>query len=75
MAISTILYQEDGPIGGAFALAAIKGAFNARHGGVGGVARVAHDLLPPHDLDFDEAKELSRAFAGKRAPDAARFGH
>ncbi len=60
---------------GAFALAAIKGAFNARHGGVGGFARVAHDLLLPHYLDSGEAKELSQAFRGKRAPDAARFGH
>src|SRR5207248_1562173 len=30
---------------GAFALAAIKTAFSARHGGVGGLARLAHDLL------------------------------
>ncbi len=60
---------------GALALAAIKGAFNARHGGVGGFARVAHDLLLPHYLDSDEAKALSRAFRGKREQDAARFGH
>jgi len=59
---------------GAFALAAIKGAFNARHGGVGGLARVAHDLLLRQYLDSQEAKELSRAFAEKRAPDAAQFG-
>ncbi|MEY3477374.1 MAG: hypothetical protein RLY65_1774, partial [Pseudomonadota bacterium] len=30
---------------GAFALASIKGAFTARHGGVSGLARMAHDLL------------------------------
>src|SRR5439155_540284 len=30
---------------GAFALASIKTAFSARHGGVGGLARLAHDLL------------------------------
>ncbi len=30
---------------GPFALAAIKSAFNARHGGVAGLARVSHDLL------------------------------
>ena len=28
---------------GAFALASIKTAFSARHGGVGGLARLAHD--------------------------------
>ncbi len=59
---------------GAFALAAIKGAFNARHGGVGGLARVAHDLLLRQYLDTDEAKELSEAFAEKRKPDATKFG-
>jgi naphthoate synthase len=60
---------------GAFALAAIKGAFNARHGGVGGLARVAHDLLLRQYLDTDESKELSRAFGEKRAPDPTKFGH
>jgi len=30
---------------GPFALASIKAAFSARHGGVGGLARMAHDLL------------------------------
>ena len=59
---------------GAFALAAIKGAFNARHGGVGGLARVAHDLLLPQYLGTDEAKELSQSFAEKRAPNADKFG-
>jgi naphthoate synthase len=59
---------------GAFALAAIKGAFNARHGGVGGLARVAHDLLLRQYLDTDEAKELSEAFVEKRKPDATKFG-
>ena len=59
---------------GAFALASIKGAFNARHGGVGGLARVAHDLLLRQYLDTDESKELSTAFAEKRKPDATKFG-
>ncbi len=59
---------------GAFALASIKGAFNARHGGVGGLARVAHDLLLRQYLDTAESKELGAAFAERRAPDPAKFG-
>lgn len=60
---------------GAFALASIKGAFGARHGGVGGLARVAHDLLLRQYLDSEESRELSDAFRGKRKPDARKFGH
>ena len=60
---------------GAFALAAIKGAFNARHGGVGGLARVSHDLLLRLYLDSDESKELGKAFGERRTPDAGKFGH
>ncbi|WP_425405489.1 enoyl-CoA hydratase-related protein [Hwanghaeella sp.] len=60
---------------GAFALASIKGAFGARHGGVGGLARVAHDLLLRQYLDSEESRELSEAFRGKRKPDASKFGH
>lgn len=60
---------------GAFALAAIKGAFNARHGGVSGLSRVTHDLLLRAYLDSDESHELSASFAGKRKPDPERFGH
>jgi naphthoate synthase len=60
---------------GAFALAAIKGAFNARHGGVGGLSRVTHDLLLRPYLDGKEAKELSKSFAEKRRPDSDTFGH
>ncbi len=59
---------------GAFALAAIKGAFNARHGGVGGLARVAHDLLLRSYLEGEESKELSKAFSERRKPDPAKFG-
>ena len=59
---------------GAFALASIKGAFNARHGGVGGLARVAHDLLLRQYLDTAESKELGAAFAERRAPDPSKFG-
>ena len=60
---------------GSFALASIKGAFNARHGGVGGLSRVTHDLLLRQYLDTDESKELGKAFREKRAPDADTFGH
>jgi naphthoate synthase len=60
---------------GAFALAALKGAFVARHGGVSGLSRVSHDLLLRLYLDTDESKELGEAFRGKRTPDADKFGH
>jgi naphthoate synthase len=60
---------------GAFALASIKAAFNARHGGVSGLARLAHDLLLRQYLDGEESAELSAAFAEKRKPDPSRFGH
>jgi naphthoate synthase len=59
---------------GPFALAAIKGAFNARHGGVGGLARVSHDLLLRPYLDTEESHELSASFAERRKPDATKFG-
>jgi naphthoate synthase len=59
---------------GSFALAAIKGAFNARHGGVGGLSRVTHDLLLRQYLETDEAKELKDSFNGRRRPDASKFG-
>ncbi len=60
---------------GAFALASIKAAFNARHGGVSGLSRMAHDLLLRAYLETDESKELSKAFAEKRKPDPSKFGH
>jgi naphthoate synthase len=59
---------------GAFALASIKAAFNARHGGVGGLSRISHDLLLPGYLRSKESKELSQAFAERRRPDADTFG-
>jgi len=60
---------------GAFALASVKAAFNARHGGVAGLSRMAHDLLLRDYLDSDESKELSKSFGERRAPDAEKFGH
>ncbi|ESR23798.1 enoyl-CoA hydratase-related protein [Lutibaculum baratangense] len=59
---------------GAFALASIKAAFNARHGGVGGLSRMAHDLLLRAYLETEESHELSESFREKRKPDPTRFG-
>ena len=60
---------------GAFALASLKGAFGARHGGVGGLARLAHDLLLRSYLETDEAHELADSFRERRKPDTSKFGH
>ncbi len=60
---------------GAFALAAIKSAFLARHGGVAGLSRVTHDMLLRLNLNTEESKELSKSFAEKRSPDSSKFGH
>lgn len=60
---------------GSFALASIKAAFNARHGGVGGLSRMAHDLLLRGYLDSEESHELSASMAQKRRPDPEKFGH
>src|SRR6266478_5182038 len=60
---------------GSFALASVKAAFNARHGGVSGLSRMAHDLLLRGYLDTDESKELAASMSERRKPDAAKFGH
>jgi len=60
---------------GSFALASVKAAFNARHGGVSGLARMAHDLLLRGYLDSEESKELAQAFNARRLPDPTTFGH
>jgi naphthoate synthase len=60
---------------GAFAIAALKAAFTARHGGVSGLARISHDLLLRLYLESDESHELSSAFGAKRKPDPEKFGH
>lgn len=59
---------------GPFALAAVKAAFNARHGGVSGLARMAHDLLLRTYLTTEESHELAEAFANRRKPDVSKFG-
>ncbi len=59
---------------GPFAAAAIKGAFGARHGGVSGLARMAHDLLLRGYLNTEESKELSKAFGERRKPNPDKFG-
>lgn len=60
---------------GAFALASIKASFNARHGGVSGLSRMAHDLLLRGYLDTKEHEELATSFAERRKPDPSAFGH
>lgn len=59
---------------GAYALAAIKGAFVARHGGALGLSRLTHDLMLPPYYNSEEAKELASAFDEKRPADANKFG-
>lgn len=59
---------------GAFALASVKGAFNARHGGVSGLSRVTHDLLLSQYLGSPEQKELNKSFTQRRKPDARTIG-
>ena len=60
---------------GALALASIKAAFAARHGGVGGLSRVTHDLLLRGYLETEESHELGQAFRERRTPDPDKFGH
>lgn len=60
---------------GAFALASIKAAFGARHGGVAGLSRMTHDLLLRPYLDTEESHELGASFAERRKPDPDKIGH
>lgn len=59
---------------GPFAIASIKAAFSARHGGVSGLSRVTHDLLLRPYLDTDESHELRESFAERRKPNSDKFG-
>lgn len=55
------------------ALGALKSAFSARHNGVSGQARMAHDQLLTLYMETKEAHELSDSFAARRAPEPHRF--
>jgi naphthoate synthase len=55
------------------AIGALKGAFSARHNGVSGQARMAHDQQLTMYLTTQEAHETSAAFGEKRTPDPDRF--
>src|SRR5438552_6703482 len=51
---------------GPFALASMKAAFNARHGGLAGLARVAHELVLRNYLRTDETHEVSASYPANR---------
>jgi naphthoate synthase len=55
------------------ALAALKGAFSARHTGVAGQARMGHDQMLAYYLMTAEAHEVSEAFGERRIPDEQKF--
>jgi len=55
------------------ALAGMKGAFSARHNGISGQARLAHDQHLTLYLQTEEAHEVSAAFGERRTPDPDRF--
>ncbi|MCL3819391.1 enoyl-CoA hydratase-related protein [Aeromicrobium wangtongii] len=55
------------------AIGALKAAFSARHNGVSGQARMAHDQQLTLYLATQEAHELSTSFSERREPDPGRF--
>jgi naphthoate synthase len=55
------------------AIAGLKGAFSARHNGVSGQARMAHDQQLTLYLATKEAHEVSDSFGARRTPDAEKF--
>ncbi len=57
------------------AIAALKGAFSARHNGVAGQARLVHDQQLTLYLATREAHEMQAAFDQRRQPDDAAFWH
>ena len=74
LAVETTSFAMEVAGRGSVALASIKASFNARHGGVGGLSRLAHDLLLRQYLNTEEAKELRDSFADRRPPDPEKFG-
>ena len=67
-------FLKTGAVMSAPFIASIKAAFNARHGGVSGLSRLAHDLLLRPYLATQESEELSASFADRRSPDHETFG-
>lgn len=55
------------------AIGGLKAAFSARHNGVSGQARMAHDQQLTLYLTTQEAHEVAGAFAEKRTPDEETF--
>jgi naphthoate synthase len=55
------------------AVGALKAAFSARHNGVSGQARMAHDQQLTLYLGTAEAHEVSAAFGERRTPDDGAF--
>ncbi|MCU1636476.1 MAG: crotonase [Cryobacterium sp.] len=55
------------------ALGGLKAAFSARHNGVSGQARMAHDQQLTLYLQTQEAHEVSEAFGERRQPVSERF--
>lgn len=55
------------------ALGGLKAAFSARHNGVSGQARIAHDQYLSAYLTTQEAHELSASFTERRHPNPERF--
>lgn len=55
------------------AIGGLKAAFSARHNGVSGQARMAHDQQLTLYLATREAHEVGQAFSERRAPDETTF--
>jgi naphthoate synthase len=55
------------------AIGSLKAAFSARHNGVSGQARMAHDQQLTLYLQTQEAHEVSEAFGERREPKSERF--
>lgn len=55
------------------AIGAVKGAFSARHNGVAGQARMAHDQQLSLYLGTEEAHETNLAFTERRSPEPEKF--